>query len=137
MRWRLHVNLWHAAAESLRRHPADAAAAFVPLLVAVAVCAAFNFVRDGMLADALLATGTLPDLTVQAMLGGRPDRLSAIRAEHIAHLDGVERTAARVWGYLPINTGGLALTYTLVGLDVDRMPRPDAIGLAMAGGRFL
>ena len=37
----------------------------------------------------------------------------------------------------PVRLGGAAFTYTLSGVDVKRMPRPDAMGLALERGRYL
>jgi lipoprotein-releasing system permease protein len=137
MRWYVHVNLWHAAAGNVWRHKGKTLATFVPLLVVVTVFAALSFVRDGMAKDALLAADALPDLTVQRMIGGRPDRLSTAMVDRISRVEGVDRAAPRVWGYAPVQIGGGAFTYTLIGIDTRRMPKPDAIGLSIERGRFL
>ena len=137
MRWSTHFNLWDAAAGNLWRHKEKTLATFVPLLVAVTVFSALSFVRDGMAKDALLSADALPDLTVQKMIGGRPDRLSAASGDRIARMEGVDRAAPRVWGYAPIQIGGGAFTYTLMGIDVRKMPQSDAIGLSIERGRFL
>jgi len=135
--WSTHVNLWHAAAENLWRHRGKTVAAFVPLLVAVTMFSALSFVRDGMVLDALLSTDVMPDLTVQRMIGGRSERLSVSIGERVARMENVDRVAPRVWGYVPISFGGTVLTYTLMGIDVKTMPKPDALGLSIAQGRFL
>jgi len=137
MRAAIHVNLWHVAAENLWRHPAKTVAVLIPLLVAVTVFSALSFVGDGMLKDALLAAGVMPDLTVQAMIGGRTERLPLAMGARVAKLENVDRVAPRVWGYVPVAIGGGVFTYTLMGIDMRNMPRPDAIGLAMESGRFL
>lgn len=137
MRWSIHVNLWHFAAENLWRRPAKTVAVLVPLLIAVTVFSALSFMQDGMLMDALLATDVMPDLTVQAMIGGRPERLPVAMGERVARLENVDRVAPRVWGYVPITIGGGVFTYTLMGIDLRNMPSPDAIGLAIESGRFL
>ena len=137
MNWPAHANLWHAAAENVWRQPGKTVAVFVPLLVAVTVFSALSFMRDGMVKDALDATGGMPDLTVQATIGGRVDRLPAAVGERIARMDGVTRVAPRVWGFVPVTFGRVALTYTLMGIDPARMPRPEAIGLSVERGRFL
>ena len=137
MRGYLHVNLWHAAAENVWRHKRKIMAVFVPLLVVVTVFSALSFVRDGMTKDALLSADVLPDLTVQKMIGGRPDRLSSTWEDRIARMEGVDRAVPRVWGYAPIQRGGEVFTYTLIGIDARRMPKPDTIGLSIERGRFL
>lgn len=137
MRAAIHFNLWRMAAENLGRHPVKTWAGLLPLLMAVAVFSALSFVKDGMLQDALLATDGMPDLTVQAMIGGRTERLPPAMGERVARLKNVERVAPRIWGYVPIAIGGGTFTYTLMGIDPRNMPRPDAIGLAIESGRFL
>ncbi|MEI8353062.1 MAG: ABC transporter permease [Lentisphaerota bacterium] len=137
MRASIHYNLWQVAAANLGRNPAKTVAVWVPLLIAVTVFASLSFVRDGMLQDALLATDGMPDLTVQAMIGGRAERLPMALPEKVARLENVARVAPRVWGYVPVTVAGDTFTYTLMGLDVRAMPRPDDVGLAIESGRFL
>jgi ABC-type lipoprotein release transport system permease subunit len=137
VKWAVHVNLWHIAATNLSRHRRKTIAAFVPLAVVVMIFSALNFVRDGMLRDAMLSADVLPDLTVQGMSGGRPERLSTALVECLARMDNVARVAPRVWGCVPIEIGGERFTYTLTGIDVKTMPKPDDLGLAIERGRFL
>jgi len=135
--WSMHLNLWNVAAENLWRHRRKTIAIFVPLMLAVTAFSAMSFIRDGMLKDALLATEILPDITVQAMIGGRAERLSVELGEHILKMKNVARAAPRVWGYAPVRIGGDIFTYTLMGIDSGKMPGPGKIGLTIAHGRFL
>jgi lipoprotein-releasing system permease protein len=132
-----HVNLWNSAAANLWRRPGKTLATIIPLFVAVTVFSSLSFVRDGMLQDALQSADVMPDLTVQSMIGGRPDRVDAALAERITRMDGVARVAPRVWGYVPLKVGGATFTYVLMGIDIKEMPQADTIGLAIASGRFL
>jgi ABC-type lipoprotein release transport system permease subunit len=132
-----HANLWQVAAENVWRHAGKSVAVWVPLTIAVAVFAALSFMRDGMVKDALLAAEVMPDLTVQSLIGGRPERLPLALEEGVARLANVERVARRVWGYVPIKIGGWSFAYTLMGLDARSMPRPESIGMAIESGRYL
>lgn len=133
----VHLDLWHVAAGNLWRRRGRTVATFVPLLTAMTMFAALSFVRDGMLQDALRSADAMPDLTVQTLIGGRPDRVPLSLRTRIAGIRDVARVAPRVWGYVPLQIGGGGFTYVLMGIDVPAMPHPEAMGLAIETGRFL
>lgn len=135
---RRHLALFDLAAANLVRRPAKSVAVLVPLVVALAVASAMTVVRDGLLRDAAASAEALPDVTVQKMVGGRIERISAAVADSVAALPGVRRALPRVWGYIPVTLeGGAEVAFTLMGLDLSAAPAPSGIGRAVERGRFL
>ncbi|OGV41186.1 MAG: hypothetical protein A2X46_07495 [Lentisphaerae bacterium GWF2_57_35] len=137
MNWSVHANFWCAAAENVWRRRGNTLSVMAPLLLAVMVFAAFSFVQDGLVRDALRSAEVMPDLTVQRMIGGRTERVPVALGELVAGMAGVKTVAPRVWGYVPIDLGAGAFAYTLMGIDVSRMPQPEDVGLTLEQGRFL
>lgn len=131
------MNLWQAAAENLLRYRNKTVAIFIPLLLAVFFAAAMTFVRDGFLQDARLSLSLSPDITLQKFSGGRVERVSRELLERVGELDNVERVVPRVWGYVPIEYQGGTFTYSIIGLDLSRMPAQEAFPIFLEAGRFL
>jgi len=109
----------------------------VPLLVVMGAAAAVTLVRDGLSRDAALSVRVLPDITVQRMIGGRVERIATSYVEEVGALAHVTGAIPRVWGYVPVTVPRGEVAYTMMGLDVERMPVAEGIGLTIEEGRFL
>lgn len=133
----VHANIWGVAAQNLRRYKGKTIATLIPLLLVIAVFSAMNFMRDGMLQDALLATEALPDITVQKMSGGRADKIPVGMGARIGGMASVRQVIPRVWGYVPLHAGDKVLTCILMGQDVRAMPSSDMMRLSMQTGEFI
>ena len=125
------------AADNLWRHKLQSLAVLIPLMLVIATCAGMTFVRDGLLQDARLALGMLPDLTVQRIIGGRVERLPVKIGEAIKETPHVRRVVPRIWGYVPLEVKKRPVAYTLMGLDLEQTPIASRIQLSLEAGRFL
>ena len=130
-------DLWRIACWNLWRNRAKTAAILVPLLIVTACLASFTFSRDGMERDATSANNVLPDITVQKMVAGRAERIPLAVMSRVSGLPHVKMVAPRVWGYMPMSVKGQDVAYTLMGIDLERMPIAEQIDLSMEHGRFL
>jgi len=137
MNLRRHVNLWRQAARNLVAERNRTLGLFVPLLVVMGAAGGMTFVRDGFQRNAELSTALLPDVTVQMLVGGRAERVSPDVAPEIEKMAHVAKVVPRVWGYVPLRVEGEDRAYSLMGLDVERMPIPAEIDLSLERGRFL
>jgi ABC-type lipoprotein release transport system permease subunit len=132
-----HFGLWSVAARNLWRYRPRTIAVLVPLWIAMGTAAAVTFVGDGLSRDAALSIGVLPEITVQRMVGGRVERVPVEIADSLRALPHVVDAIPRVWGYVPVQVPRGEVAYTLMGLDVERMPIPEEVGFSIEQGRFL
>jgi ABC-type lipoprotein release transport system permease subunit len=132
-----HWSLWSIAAGNLRRYRPRTIAVLVPLVIVMGAATSVTLVRDGLSRDASLSVSVLPDITVQRMVGGRVERIELSHAESIGALEHVASAVARVWGYVPVTVPRGEVAYTLMGIDLERMPIAQGIGLTIEEGRFL
>jgi ABC-type lipoprotein release transport system permease subunit len=132
-----HWSLWSMAAHNLWRYRARTIAVLLPLLIVMGAAASVTLVRDGLSRDAALSVSVLPDITMQQMVGGRVERVALSYVESVQALAHVTNAVPRVWGYVPVTVPRGEVAYTLVGLDLERMPVAEDIGLTIEEGRFL
>lgn len=132
-----HRNLWSVAAHNLWRYRPRTIAVLLPLLIVMGTAASVTFVRDGLSRDASLTVAMLPDVTVQRLVGGRVERIDLAYGDSLRTVDHVVSVVPRVWGYVPVSVPGGEAAYTLMGIDVERMPIAEEIGLSVEKGRFL
>lgn len=125
------------ATENLLRYRGKTVAIFVPLLVVIFFAAAMTFVRDGLRRDAELSVSMCPDVTVQRFVGGRTERVDAELVRQLEGIKNVERLATRIWGYIPAAYRGGTITYTIMGLDLEKVPEEITTTLVIDEGRFL
>jgi ABC-type lipoprotein release transport system permease subunit len=132
-----HWSLWSIAAHNLWRYRPRTIAVLAPLLIVMGAAAAVTLVRDGLSRDATLSVRVLPDITVQRMVGGRVERIPLSYLESVRALAHVANAVPRVWGYVPVTVPQGEVAYTLMGVDLERMPIAERIGLTIEEGRFL
>jgi ABC-type lipoprotein release transport system permease subunit len=130
-------SFWCVAAHDLWRHRPRTIAILVPLLLVMGLAASVTLLRDGLTRDATRSAGALPDITVQRMIGGRVERVPCALIDSLLALPHVVEAIPRVWGYVPVQVAQGEVVYTLMGVDLERMPIPDDIGLSVDEGRFL
>jgi ABC-type lipoprotein release transport system permease subunit len=94
-------------------------------------------VKDGLARDARLCAAALPDVTVQKLVAGRPERISLDLVPRIRAMEQVTRVSPRVWGYVPVRVRTSTLAYSMVGIDLAGAPAPGDLGLSVRRGRFL
>lgn len=99
------------------------------LAFAVGLYAAVLFVTDSLRHEFEVGARTLPDLTVQRLVGGRPALLEASFATRVAQIPAVASARPRVWGYLFVPA--LAGNLTVIGAS-DRRGLPRTIGKGRA-----
>jgi ABC-type lipoprotein release transport system permease subunit len=131
-----HAGLFGLASSNLVRYSHKTIALFFPLCLAMTLASAMTFVKDGLKKDALLSTSSLPDITLQRLLGGRLERLNEESLSKVGTLPGIARLIPRVWGYFPLELGGKPFVYTLIGIHPG-LQNPKMMGLCVASGRFL
>lgn len=136
MNFSRHVGIFCLASLNFVRHWHKSLALFIPLSLAMALASALTFVKDGLKKDAMLSTVSLPDITLQRLLGGRLDRLQEESLSKVSSLPGVERFIPRVWGYFPLEVGGKPFVYTLIGIHPG-VQASKMLGTSVSSGRFL
>lgn len=130
------AGIFSLAASNLVRYYQKTIALLLPLCLAMGLASAMMFVKDGLKKDALISTRSLPDITLQRLLGGRLERLDKASMSRVSSLPGVKRVIPRVWGYFPLELGGKPFVYTLVGIKPS-LQNAETMGLSIASGRFL
>lgn len=104
------------------------------LFCAATLLAAAIFLVDALRAEAERMHASMPDLSVQSLLGGRPTTIPVERANDLRDIPSVADVRARVWGYvfLPALSGNA----TIVGVSDAAIGRGD-FGAVIAEGRDL
>jgi len=98
-----------------------------------------------LLASFLLATQALsekarqvlvaaPEITIQKMSAGRQESIPLSYAERLGGIFGIRRIVPRIWGYYFDEVTGA--NFTVMGMDVRRMPEGDRLGEDLASGRI-
>ncbi len=104
------------------------------LFCAATLLSAAIFLMDSLRAEAERMHASMPDVTVQSLLGGRPTTLPVEKAKELETIASVQDVRPRVWGYvfLPALSGNA----TIVGVSDATLARAD-FGAVIAEGRDL
>jgi ABC-type lipoprotein release transport system permease subunit len=132
-----YINLYLTASNNLRRYKAKSLAVIIPLTLAMSVCSFMMFSKSGFIKDAQIAHDFLPDITVQGMEAGRVAKISMDMKPEIEKIAHVKKVLPRVWGYIPLNIDGTDIAYTLMGLDLEHLPKNTKLFEALYDGYFL
>jgi lipoprotein-releasing system permease protein len=126
---RRQLALLDHALGSLRRRLGRGITLALGLAFAVGLYASVLFLTDALRQEFAAGARTLPDLTVQRMMAGRPALLDVAFAAKIAELPAVASARPRVWGYLflPALSGNM----TVIGAS-DRRGLARTIGKGRA-----
>lgn len=128
-----HINFLEYTLESIFRFKTRTVAIIFSLAIALTILGAVAFISDGLQKEAELSTLFAPDVTVQMLQAGRQIPVSMAFVKNITEIQGVDKVAPRVWGYIYQKNR----IYTVMGIDVGNMPIPDEIGFTISSGRFL
>ncbi len=103
----------HALGAMGRRAGRSASIALALALV-VALASSTLFVADALAAEHAALVATMPDLSVQRLVAGRPALVSRDDVRAVEGLSGVRSVRARVWGYVYV--GALEANAVVVGV---------------------
>jgi ABC-type lipoprotein release transport system permease subunit len=98
---------------ALRRRAGRNASIVVGMALVVGLFASVLFLTDGLRREFALGVEGAPDLTVQALAGGRPALVASTTLRELASRRGVRSVEPRVWGYLYVSS--LEANLTVVG----------------------
>lgn len=132
-----HFEFWAVAVRNIERFPVRALSIFIPLFIVMAFASVMTFIKDGISRDALASLEALPDITVQAMDGGRRGHVQMDLAKEISSNGNVRKVVPRIWGHVPLYVSGGLSMYTLMGIDLAQLPLAEDISLSIESGRFL
>lgn len=126
---RRQLALLDHALGSLARRGLRSVTLAIGIAFATGLYAAVLFVTDSLRHEFASGARTLPDLTVQRLVAGRPALVDAAFAERVARIPAVASARPRVWGYVfvPSLSGNL----TVIGAS-DRRGLPRTIGSGRA-----
>ena len=137
MNIRKYFNLSLVAAQNLGRYRAKSIAILVPIAIMMTVSSFMMFSRGGFVKDAENARDFLADVTVQGIDAGRVTKISLDIMPELQEIPHVKAVVPRVWGYIPLKIDDLDISYTLMGLDLEQLPRNMKFSEAMEAGCFL
>jgi len=127
-----HINLFNYALDSVFAHKSRTIAITASLMIAIMVLGSVAFLTDGLEQEAELSASFAPDITIQYLQGGRQVPIPLSYTQDITRIADVD-IVPRAWGYIYHHNK----LYTIMGIDVRRMPIPKEIGFAISSGRFL
>ena len=130
---RRHRNLFYYAVDCLKKYKTRTIVVLAVFTIAVSMLSSVLFLKDGLEREAELSVSLAPDITVEYLKGGRILLLPASYVEKASKIEGVERVVPRIWGYAGIGLN----TYTVIGLDLSRLPNYYELSALVERGRFL
>ncbi|MDW7774120.1 MAG: FtsX-like permease family protein [Desulfobulbaceae bacterium] len=127
-----HVNILDYALASLWRRKMKNISVLVVFAGVIFLVASFQMVTRALTETADLALRNAPEITVQKMSAGRQAAVPLEYSEKIAALYGIRDIVPRIWGYYFEEVEGA--NYTVMGVDVRRMPLGDKLHLTLEEG---
>ena len=128
---RRHRNLFYYAVDCLKKYKTRTIVVLAVFTIAVSMLSSVLFLKDGLEREAELSVSLAPDITVEYLKGGRILLLPASYVEKASKIEGVERVVPRIWGYAGIGLN----TYTVIGLDLSRLPNYYELSALVDSGR--
>jgi len=132
-----YINLLLTAIQNLNRFKAKTIAVVLPLTISMSVISFMMFTRGGFIKDTLIAEKFLPDITVQSTEAGRVAKISTDMIEKFGGIPHIKKIIPRVWGYIPLNIDDTDISYTLMGLDLDKIDYHKHLPWTLEQGFFL
>jgi ABC-type lipoprotein release transport system permease subunit len=102
------------AVGALARRPGKTLALVLSLALVSGMLASILFVHDALEREAASLVRSMPELTVQAIRGGRPERIDPVELEFLDEHPGVRARRPRVWGYLYVPSIGANVSVVAV-----------------------
>jgi len=87
---------------------------FILLVFAVS---SILFITGALTREMMITSSSLPDITVQRIMGGRQANVPASYISEIEDIPGVEAVETRVWGYFYLTA--LQANFTIYGMDLN------------------
>jgi len=94
--------------------------------------ASFQLLTQALTETAALALRTTPEITIQRISAGRQVPIPLEYVDRLAPIFGVRDIVPRIWGYYFDEVKGA--NYTVMGIDRQRMPLAEKLGLTLAQG---
>ena len=127
-----HLNILDYSLASLWRRRMKNLSVFVVFSGVIFLVASFQMVTQALTETASLALQNAPEITIQKITAGRQVSIPLAYAERLSSLFGIRDTVPRVWGYYFDEVQGA--NYTVMGVDVSRMPLGKKLGLTLEEG---
>jgi ABC-type lipoprotein release transport system permease subunit len=130
-----HRNIADYTLSSMKRRLGRNLATIFVFVLVVFVLASVVMMMNALTREAEATLSLAPDITVQKLIAGRQGLVPSEYAEEIAKINGVTKVVERVWGYYYDAFEGA--TYTIIGVDLEKIPRLEDLELSIEEGRFL
>jgi ABC-type lipoprotein release transport system permease subunit len=129
-----HLNILDYALASLWRRVGKNFSILAVFAGVIFLVASFQMVTRALTETAALALRSAPEITVQRMTAGRQATIPGDYAEKLSSIYGIRDIVPRVWGYYFDEVEGA--NFTVMGVDAQRMPLGERLGLTLAKGEM-
>ena len=127
-----HLNILDYSLASLWRRRLKNMSILVVFTGVIFLVASFQMVTQALTEKAELALRSAPEITLQKMSAGRQVAIPLHYAQKLSSLYGIRDIVPRIWGYYFDELQGA--NYTVMGIDVRRMPLADKLQLTLQEG---
>jgi ABC-type lipoprotein release transport system permease subunit len=133
------------AAGALGRRPGKSLALVVGLAIVTGMLASILFVHGAIERESAALVRSMPELTVQLLRGGRPERIDPRLLEFLDDHPGARERRPRVWGYLYVPSLGANVSVVAVDPTAPELSNvapllrgepPREVGEAVVGDAF-
>jgi len=109
-------NIIDYSLQSLLRRKSKNILILIIFILLVFSVSAILFITGSLTREMMVTSNSLPDITVQRILGGRQANILASYIPEIEEIPGVEAVDSRVWGYFYL--ASLQANFTIFGMDL-------------------
>ncbi|MDM8541707.1 FtsX-like permease family protein [Desulfococcaceae bacterium HSG9] len=110
-------NIIDYSLQSLLRRRSKNILILIIFILLVFVVSSVLFITGSLTQEMMVTSNSLPDITVQRIVGGRQVNLTASYIPEIEKITGVEIVEPRVWGYFYL--ASLQANFTIYGMDLN------------------
>ncbi len=126
------LNLLDYALSSLWRRRLKSGAILFVFAAVIFLLGSFQMVTQALTDHGRDLLAQSPDITLQKMTAGRQESIPLAYRNKLDDIFGIRRVVPRIWGYYFDEVQ--EANYTVMGLDVKRMPKASRLGLALESG---
>jgi len=110
-------NIIDYSLQSLLRRWSKNILILIIFILLVFVVSSVLFITGSLTQEMMITSNSLPDITVQRIVGGRQVNVPASYIPEIEKIPGVETVETRVWGYFYL--ASLQANFTIYGMDLN------------------
>ncbi|MHB8791092.1 MAG: ABC transporter permease [Desulfobulbaceae bacterium] len=129
---RKHLNILDYTLASLWRRRLKNLSILLVFAGVIFLVASFELVTSALTETAAIALRNTPEITIQRISAGRQVDVPTAYTERLAGIFGIRSIVPRIWGYYFDEVRGA--NFTVMGIDLRRMPQAGSLDLALAKG---